>query len=46
MQGFFFARPMDAATLLAWTAGRKPAGSVDFTPSVLDPLLGTELAGH
>ncbi|UCU97896.1 putative bifunctional diguanylate cyclase/phosphodiesterase [Acidovorax radicis] len=34
LQGFFFARPMPADTLLAWTQGDKPAGSADFTPSV------------
>jgi len=35
LQGFFFARPMSAATLLDWTHGRKPADAVDFSPSVL-----------
>jgi diguanylate cyclase (GGDEF)-like protein len=35
LQGFYFARPMEAATLLAWTHGAKPAGSVDFAPSVI-----------
>jgi EAL domain-containing protein (putative c-di-GMP-specific phosphodiesterase class I) len=35
MQGFFFARPMTAATLLAWTEGQKPDGTVDFSPSVM-----------
>jgi len=35
LQGYFFARPMPAATLLAWTAGNKPEGTVDFSPSVL-----------
>jgi diguanylate cyclase (GGDEF)-like protein len=38
LQGFYFAKPMPAATLLQWTAGRKPAGSVDFTPSVVGSL--------
>jgi len=35
LQGFFFARPMAASTLLDWTHGRKPADAVDFSPSVL-----------
>ena len=35
MQGFFFARPMTADTLLEWTEGRKPAGAADFSPSVM-----------
>ena len=35
LQGFFFARPMSAASLLAWTHGNKPAGKPDFTPSVM-----------
>ena len=35
MQGFFFARPMPAATLEAWTEGRKPEGTADFAPSVI-----------
>ncbi|MBA3589237.1 EAL domain-containing protein, partial [Methylibium sp.] len=35
LQGFFFARPMSADTLVAWTEGRKPAGAADFSASVL-----------
>jgi diguanylate cyclase len=35
LQGFFFARPMPAATLLEWTAGQKPENTVDFSHSVL-----------
>jgi EAL domain-containing protein (putative c-di-GMP-specific phosphodiesterase class I) len=35
MQGYLFAKPMPASTLLAWTAGDKPAGAADFTPSVM-----------
>ena len=35
LQGFFFARPMAADTLLTWTEGRKPAGAPDFSPSVM-----------
>ena len=38
LQGFFFARPMPADALEAWTEGRKPAGAADFSPSVM----GTE----
>lgn len=34
LQGFFLARPMPADTLWAWTEGRKPAGSADFSPSL------------
>jgi len=40
LQGFYLARPMSAEDLEAWTEGRKPAGSADFSPSVLgDPYL-------
>ncbi|MEP7099723.1 MAG: EAL domain-containing protein [Burkholderiales bacterium] len=35
LQGFFFARPMAASTLMDWTQGRKPLDAVDFSPSVL-----------
>ncbi|MDR7272610.1 diguanylate cyclase (GGDEF)-like protein [Pelomonas saccharophila] len=35
LQGYFLARPMAAATLEAWTEGRKPVGTADFSPSVL-----------
>jgi len=35
LQGFFFARPMPADTLLAWREGQKPPGTVDFSPSVM-----------
>ncbi|RDI21930.1 diguanylate cyclase/phosphodiesterase [Pseudacidovorax intermedius] len=39
LQGFFFARPMPADQLLAWSLGRRPAGSHgDFSPSVFAPL--------
>lgn len=40
LQGFFFARPMPADRLLAWTRGEKPEGSADFTPSVFSKLPG------
>lgn len=35
LQGYFLARPMAAETLQAWTEGQKPAGTADFSPSVL-----------
>ncbi|MBS0444414.1 MAG: EAL domain-containing protein [Proteobacteria bacterium] len=35
LQGYFYARPMPPATLLAWARGNKPEGVVDFSPSVL-----------
>lgn len=35
LQGFFFARPMQADTLQAWAEGRKPEGTADFSPSVM-----------
>jgi len=39
LQGYYLARPMSAETLEAWTAGRKPAGAADFSPSVLGEQL-------
>lgn len=38
LQGFYFARPMPAETLLAWSQGEKPAGGADFTPSIIGAL--------
>lgn len=38
LQGFLYARPMPADTLLAWSRGDKPAGGADFTPSVAGSL--------
>jgi diguanylate cyclase (GGDEF)-like protein len=38
LQGYFYAKPMSAGTLLAWTEGRKPAHAVDFAPSVMAPM--------
>ena len=35
LQGFFFARPMSADKLLAWTHGHKPTGSLDFAQSLM-----------
>ena len=39
LQGYFFAKPMQADKLLAWAGGRKPEGAVDFSPSVVDETL-------
>ncbi len=36
LQGFYFARPMPADTLLAWAVGDKPEGAADFSPSIID----------
>jgi EAL domain-containing protein (putative c-di-GMP-specific phosphodiesterase class I) len=38
LQGFYFARPMPADTLLAWTTGSKPVGAADFSPSVIHEM--------
>ena len=35
LQGFYFARPMPADTLLAWTNGSKPVGAADFSHSII-----------
>ena len=35
LQGFFFARPMTADALVAWTEGLKPEDAADFSPSVM-----------
>jgi diguanylate cyclase (GGDEF)-like protein len=41
LQGFYFARPLSAGSLLQWAQGDKPDGAVDFTPSVIGaPLPG------
>ncbi|WP_137920919.1 EAL domain-containing protein [Hydrogenophaga sp. 2FB] len=34
LQGYFYARPMSADSLLAWSQGEKPAGGADFAPSI------------
>lgn len=39
LQGFLFARPMTANTLLEWTDGVKPQGAPEFSPSVIEPDL-------
>jgi EAL domain-containing protein (putative c-di-GMP-specific phosphodiesterase class I) len=39
LQGFYFARPMPAARLSAWIQPDKPREAVDFTPSLVDPVL-------
>ena len=36
LQGFLFAKPMPADALLAWVVGKKPKGTVDFSPSVVN----------
>ncbi|MDB5817445.1 MAG: diguanylate cyclase/phosphodiesterase with sensor [Rhizobacter sp.] len=41
LQGYFFARPMTADSLLAWVGGDRPDGAVGFSASVLD----TSMAG-
>jgi diguanylate cyclase (GGDEF)-like protein len=35
LQGYFFAHPMSASKLLAWTHGHKPKGTVDFAQSLM-----------
>ena len=35
MQGFYFARPMEAHLLRDWFMGNKPDGGVDFSPSAI-----------
>ena len=42
LQGYFFAKPMPAASLEAWACGHKPEGSVDFSPSTLEEPAGSE----
>ena len=34
LQGYLYARPMSAGSLLAWITGRERAGPVEFSPSV------------
>jgi diguanylate cyclase (GGDEF)-like protein len=41
MQGFYFARPMDADLLLDWFLGNKPDGGVDFSPSAIMDSIST-----
>lgn len=38
LQGYFFARPMPADMLFAWTEGRKPADAAEFSSSVMAGL--------
>ena len=38
LQGYLYARPMDPQALLDWAQGRRPAGTVDFSPSSHLPL--------
>ena len=35
LQGYFFAHPMSATKLLAWTHGHKPKGTLDFAQSLM-----------
>ncbi len=35
LQGYFFARPMSAASLLGWAKGERPAGSIGFSAASL-----------
>jgi diguanylate cyclase (GGDEF)-like protein len=35
LQGYYFARPMSAQSLMQWLLGNKPHGAPDFSPSVL-----------
>ncbi|MES2187494.1 MAG: EAL domain-containing protein [Pseudomonadota bacterium] len=35
LQGFYFARPMPADTLLEWSRGQKPDDAADFAPSTI-----------
>jgi len=41
MQGFYFARPMDAHLLQDWFMGNKPDGGVDFSPSAIMEFIPT-----
>jgi diguanylate cyclase (GGDEF)-like protein len=36
LQGFYFARPMPADTLLEWSRGQKPEDAADFAPSTIE----------
>ena len=38
LQGYLFARPMNADALLDWATGLKPEGAVEFSPSVFTSL--------
>jgi diguanylate cyclase (GGDEF)-like protein len=38
LQGYLFARPMAASALADWVMGHKPAGTIEFTPSVVAEL--------
>ena len=45
LQGYFFAHPMPADSLLEWTAGKKPKGTVDFARSLVFDPVGRQSAG-
>jgi diguanylate cyclase len=38
LQGYLFARPMPASSLVDWVMGQKPEGALEFTPSVIAEL--------
>ncbi|MFZ5549670.1 MAG: putative bifunctional diguanylate cyclase/phosphodiesterase [Pseudomonadota bacterium] len=38
LQGYLFAKPMPASSLVDWVMGQKPAGSLEFSPSVIAEL--------
>ncbi|MEG0557519.1 MAG: EAL domain-containing protein [Comamonas sp.] len=38
LQGYLYAKPMPAETLLAWAQGQKPDGAADFSDSVMGSL--------
>ena len=40
LQGFFYAHAMPADSLLEWTAGKKPKGTVDFACSLVHEPIG------
>ncbi len=40
LQGYFYARPMPADSLLAWARGDQRAGQADFSASILGSLTG------
>jgi diguanylate cyclase (GGDEF)-like protein len=39
LQGYYIARPMPADTLLAWAIGHKPAGTANFSHSIMHAAL-------
>jgi len=43
LQGYYFAKPMPADTLLAWAGGKRPQGAADFSPSVIQDMAAPPL---